>query len=91
MFTQNDFAKHANKLRIIVLGDMCVDVTTPFRDLSKKHQRLVNEKLNSYIKALPNDFEEKINNDFNRVCEEELFEKLNLKAGTMLVPQIDED
>lgn len=91
MFSQNDFTKFSYKLKIIILAEMCIDVLTSFKDLSKKHQRIVNDKINIYIKLLPEDFESKINNDFDQICCEEMFENIQTRAATMIVLQCNDD
>jgi len=70
---------------MIVFSQLDIDVTRSFRELSKKQQRLVNLKINEYIYSLPETFDEKINEDFNIVCGDELFEDLHIKAAKMKI------
>ena len=85
MFSPKDFPTYANRIRMIVFSQLDIDVTRSFRELSKKQQRLVNLKINEYIYSLPENFDEKINEDFNIVCGDELFEDLHIKAAKMKI------
>ena len=85
MFSPQDFPTYANRIRMIVFSQLDIDVTRSFRELSKKQQRLVNIKINEYIYSLPENFDEKINEDFNIVCGDELFEDLHIKAAKMKI------
>lgn len=85
MFTPQDFPTYANRIRMIVFSEMNIDVTKTFHELSKKQQRQVNLKVNEYIYSLPKNFDEKINDDFNTVCKDELFDDLHVKASKMRI------
>ena len=85
MFTPENFPAYANRIRMIVFSDMNIDLTRSFHELSKKQQRQVNLKINEYINSLPEDFDQKINQDFNEVCGDELFENFQIKASKMRV------
>ena len=85
MFTPEDFPTYANRIRMIVFSELNIDVTKSFHDLSKKQQRQVNMKVNEYIYSLPDNFEEKINDDFNMVCKDELFDNLHIKTSKMRI------
>ena len=69
---------------------MSIDPLTHFRELSQKHQRIFNERMNTYINSLPIDFKDKINADYHRVCCEEIFDNLHKKAGNMKIPHIND-
>jgi len=85
MFTPENFPTYANRIRMIVFSEMNIDVTKSFHDLSKKQQRQVNMQVNEYIYGLPENFEEKINDDFNMVCKDELFDDLHIKTSKMRI------
>ena len=67
------------------------DPMTNFHKLEPKQKRLFNEELNKYIRALSDDFEEKIKEDFNRVCQEEVFPFLNTKYKYLAVRPSNEE
>lgn len=67
------------------------DPMTQFKDLEPKQKRLFNEELNIYIRALTEDFETKITNDFTNVCQEEIFPFLNTKYKNLAVRPSNEE
>ena len=77
-FTLEDLKKKENitKLQVVLMVEMGKPPLTPFKSLSVGNQRKFNERLNAYIKALPDledEWELKLQNDFNTACIEELF------------------
>ena len=76
------------KLQMIIMGEMAKPPLMMFRSLSKGDQRRFNERLNLYIRALPDEWEAVLQQDFNRVCQEDLFtEKFraeNNSAGILI-------
>lgn len=85
-FTQDDFKRYSQQLQVIIMSRRDLDPMTNFKSLEPKQQRLFNETLNAYIRALPTDtFGETIINDFNLVCNEEIFPFLNNKYKNMVV------
>lgn len=67
------------------------DPMTQFKNLEPKQQRLFNEELNRYIRALTGDFHNKITEDFNYICNEEIFPFLNTKYKNMAVRPSNEE
>jgi hypothetical protein len=73
-----DFKKVENvdRLRVIIMDHMDYYPLTPFKSLRPKEQKRFNEKLNGYIKELPEDerdWNAKMQEDFNEVCVREIF------------------
>lgn len=73
-----DFKKVENvdRLRVIIMDHMDYHPLTPFKSLRPKEQKRFNEKLNEYIKELPEDerdWNAKMQEDFNEVCVREIF------------------
>lgn len=78
MFCPEDFSNKEilDKLTVITLSKMGKYPLTPFNTLSMKEKRAANEIVNDYIKRLPSlnaEWNKKITDDFNIVCEEEIF------------------
>jgi hypothetical protein len=86
-FTLDNFHQYSQQLRVIIMSRQNHDPMTQFKHLEPKQQRLFNEELNKYIRALTitGDFEKKITEDFNYVCQEEIFPFLNTKYKNMAV------
>lgn len=84
-FTLDNFHQFSQQLRVIIMSRQNHDPMTQFRDLEPKQKRLFNEELNIYIRALTEDFETKITEDFNFVCKEEIFPFLNTKYKKLAV------
>jgi len=84
-FTQEDFQKYSQQLQIIIMSKKGLDPMLNFKYLEPKQKRLFNEELNRYIQQLPTDFDTYILNDFNLVCNEEIFPFINTKYKNMFV------
>jgi len=84
-FTLENFHQFQQQLRVIIMSRQNYDPMREFKSLEPKQQRLFNEELNKYIRALPPNFEEKITEDFNFVCKEEIFPFLNTKYKNLVV------
>ena len=86
-FNPDDFQEHHEKLRIIAYSKLRLDFFQPFRDLSKRSQKLVNGEINKYIKELPTEnYLELITTDFNNICTDEIFdEDFSKRASTLMV------
>ena len=84
-FSLDNFHQYSQQLRVIIMSRQNHDPMTQFRDLEPKQKRLFNEELNRYIRALTDDFEEKIIKDFNYICQEEIFPFLNTKYKNLAV------
>jgi len=61
------------KLQVVIMGEMGKPPLMTFRNLTSGDRRRFNERLNLYIRALPDEWEEVLQRDFNRVCQEDLF------------------
>lgn len=78
MFCPDDFLKKEikDKLMVITMSKLGKYPLTNFETLSMKEKRIANEIANDYIKKLPplnEDWNAKLTNDFNLVCNEEIF------------------
>jgi hypothetical protein len=78
MFCPDDFLKKEikEKLHVITMSKMNKYPLTDFETLSMKEKRVANEIVNEYIKKLPTlneDWNAKLCDDFNLVCNEEIF------------------
>jgi hypothetical protein len=90
-FTLENFHQFQQQLRVIIMSKENHDPMREFKSLEPKQQRLFNEALNKYIRALPDNFEERITYDFNLVCQEEIFPFLNTKYKNMVVRPSNEE
>ena len=84
-FSLDNFHQYSQQLRVIIMSRQNHDPMTEFKSLEPKQQRLFNEELNRYIRALTEDFEEVIIKDFNYICQEEIFPFLNTKYKNLAV------
>jgi len=75
MFTRNDFSEHAVRLTVIIMALMNRHPLDHFSDLEDGQKSKFNRILNTYISQLPEDFDDFIKNEFNRVCQEDVFTK----------------
>lgn len=78
MFHKDDFIKKEvkDKLTVITLSKMGKYPLTDFETLTMKEKRIANEIVNGYISRLPvlrEEWEAKLQQDFNLVCNEEIF------------------
>jgi len=90
-FTLDNFHQYSQQLRVIIMSRQNYDPMTQFKHLEPKQQRLFNEELNKYIRALTGDFHNKITEDFNYICQEEIFPFLNTKYKNMAVRPSNEE
>jgi hypothetical protein len=90
-FSLDNFKQYSQQLQLIIMSRQNYDPMTNFHKLEPKQKRLFNEELNKYIRALSDDFEEKIKEDFNRVCQEEVFPFLNTKYKYLAVRPSNEE
>lgn len=74
-FCMKDFKNRdiVEKLQVVIMGEMAKPPLTMFRSLTKGDQRRFNDRLNFYIRSLPEEWEDVLQRDFNRVCQEDLF------------------
>jgi len=97
MFTKDDFHKHHQQLNVIINDALGWKPLTNFRELSPIKKKVFNQKLNEYIQGLPTDFQTKILNDFNLICQLKIFDEmrpeehhvreLNMESETLLTPE----
>ena len=81
------------KIQVVLMVEMGKPPLTSFKSLSVGNQRKFNEKLNAYIKELPDleeEWELKLQNDFNTACIEELYTK-TFKAENQFVAILNTD
>ena len=90
-FTLENFHQYSQQLRVIIMSRQNYDPMTQFKNLEPKQQRLFNEELNKYIRALTGDFHNKITEDFNYICQEEIFPFLNTKYKNMVLRPSNEE
>ena len=79
MFCPDDFLKKEikDKLHVITMSKLNKYPLTNFETLSIKEKRIANEIVNEYIRKLPplrDDWNAKLTNDFNLICNEDIFE-----------------
>jgi len=81
MFEKTDFTgDNVTRLQVVVMNLMGKHATTSFNDLMKHEQKKFNIYLNTYINALPENWNEKLTKDFNDACMEDIFnERFNAK------------
>ena len=88
MFQQSDFCGDtAFRLRVIINYKLGLKVMTEFSSLSPLKQKEFNKLLNEYIKALPDDWEPKLVNEFNEIAYDQILH--DIKPEQMLVPPGD--
>lgn len=90
-FTLENFHQFQQQLRVIIMSRQNHDPMREFKSLEPKQQRLFNEELNKYIRALTDNFETTITEDFNFVCREEIFPFLNTKYKNLVVRPSNEE
>ena len=91
-FSLDNFKEYSQQLQVIIMSRQNYDPMTNFHKLEPKQKRHFNEELNAYIRSLTVDFEQKIKEDFTRVCQEEIFPFLNTKYKNLAVrPSSEED
>jgi DNA-directed RNA polymerase subunit F len=90
-FTLDNFKNYSQQLQVIIMSRQNYDPLTNFHKLEPKQKRLFNEELNKYIRALTEEFDKKITEDFNLVCQEEIFPFLNTKYKNMIVRPSNEE
>ena len=78
MFCVDDFYRKdiKDKLHVITMSKLNKYPLTNFETLSMKEKRIANEIVNEYIRKLPplrDDWELKLTNDFNLICNEDIF------------------
>ena len=66
-FTLDNFKQYSQQLQVIIMSRQNHDPMTNFKNLEPKQKRLFNEELNQYIRALTEDFDKKITEDFNAI------------------------
>jgi len=90
-FTLDNFKQYSQQLQVIIMSRQNHDPMTSFKSLEPKQKRLFNEELNKYIRALTEDFDKKITEDFNFICNEEIFPFLNTKYKNLAVRPSNEE
>ena len=90
-FTLDNFKQYSQQLQVIIMSRQNHDPMTNFKSLEPKQKRLFNEELNQYIRALTENFDKKITEDFNFVCQEEIFPFLNTKYKNLAVRPSNEE
>ena len=87
----DNFKQYSQQLQVIIMSRQNHDPMTNFKSLEPKQKRLFNEELNQYIRALTENFDKKITEDFNFVCQEEIFPFLNTKYKNLAVRPSNEE
>jgi hypothetical protein len=90
-FTLDNFKDYSQQLQVIIMSRQNHDPMTNFKSLEPKQKRLFNEELNKYIRALTDNFDKQITEDFNFVCQEEIFPFLNTKYKNLAVRPSNEE
>lgn len=89
-FSPEDFSKKEilEKLHCITMSKCNIYPLIGFHSLTMKQKRIANEILNDYIKNLPKtDWIVKIDKDFNRVCQEEIFDNPKIDYTSLPIKQ----
>jgi hypothetical protein len=85
-FTLEQFTKHATRLQVIVMSRLNRHPLANYLKLNAKEQRVFDKELNVYIRSLPvGKEEETVEEDFNTVCNEEIYPKM--KPDKLILPQ----
>jgi hypothetical protein len=89
MFQKTDFCgDNVTRLQVIVMNLMGKNVLTNFKELMQHEKRKFNFCLNAYINALPEEWQDKILEDFNAVCNDyiynEKFDAMNFLARELI-------
>lgn len=90
MFSPEDFKNKevGEKLHVITMSKLGKYPLTNVNTLSLKEKRIANEILNEYIRKLPDhNWNDKLNNDFNQICHEDIFENPNIDFTSLPVKQ----
>ena len=96
MFTQQMFLENSTRLQVIIMSKLDRPPLSNFLSFNAKEKRRFDQVLNEYIKTLPIGEEvEAIKQDFNQVCNEEVFpcmkqEKFILPKSTPEELEIEE-
>lgn len=88
-FSKEDFLNPevAQRLSVIIMSRMDKNVLLSFSKLTPKDKKHFNKLMNEYIVSLGIDWKQKVEADFNEVCQDELFSSENyFKAETIDVP-----
>lgn len=73
-FSAEQFHKNATRLQVVVMSRLDKPPLTNYTLMNPKERRLFDAELNTYIRQLPLGLEDDtIQEDFNRVCQEEVF------------------
>jgi len=72
-FTQDDFAKYAQQISVIIMVRIGKRPLTSFGILANGEKRKFNRVMNEYLQGLGEDWEKKLVEDFNQTCDEDLF------------------
>lgn len=71
--TQEDFKNHAQRISVIIMVKMLKHPLTSFHTLASGEKRKFNRLMNEYLKNLGEEWEQKLIEDFNQTCDEDLF------------------
>ena len=89
-FSHELFTQHATRLQVIVMSRLNKPPLTNYNRMNAKQKRVFDDELNAYIKQLPLGSEEdKIREDFNTVCQEEVFN--TMKPAEMIIERSTPD
>ena len=74
-FCMKDFKDRniVEKLQVVIMGEMGKPPLMMFRSLTMGDKRRFNDRLNFYIRSLPEEWEAYLERDFNRACQDDLF------------------
>lgn len=73
-FQQSDFSgETVTRLGVIIQSKMGNPPLTLFRDMGESQQKKFNRLLNEYVKMLGEDWENVIQEQFNLICQEDIF------------------
>ena len=73
-FQQSNFSGDTvTRLGVIIQSKMGNSPLTQFRDMGESQQKKFNRLLNEYVKMLGEDWEKEIMDQFNLICQEDIF------------------
>lgn len=92
-FTMSDFKNREvlEKIQVIILSQMGKYPLGCFRNLTSGERKRFNVALNEYIRLLPEEWELKLQSDFNTTCSDDIFNERFKAENHMFGCQIDTD
>lgn len=92
-FSMSDFKNREvlEKIQVIIMSQMGKNPLGGFRDLSSGERKKFNLALNVYLISFPEEWELKLQNDFNTICIDDIFNEKFKAEQNMMGCFIDTD